>query len=292
MNIENVEGGVSPLKAKRQSSRGGKHAGKATAKKGNYLGGRGGYAKSRGVRGAGGRNVGGYNIHTRFQPRKTPTAPSGSGKAKTESQKPYSYDEDGNIEINIKNVLGGTDGVKNENTNINENINTNINNEEKETEKIKKKNDLYYKIRKEEGTTTKEEVTSNSYKSQWESDAKESYQKKHGEYLTRGTRYMKYGHSRKMDDEYLKKGNLKGGSYHKTVGGRDKVFHTSFEGYVEYMDYAKTFEENVSKERKSKVKSSKSSRTRTKTVTKGGRTFKQTWEVREGGDKMINEVEI
>ena len=93
----NIIGGVSPLKAKRQSSRGGKHAGKATAKKGTYLKGRGGYAKSVGVRGGGGRNVGGYNIHTRFEPRKTPTASGVGGTTKT--QKPYSFDKDGNIVV-------------------------------------------------------------------------------------------------------------------------------------------------------------------------------------------------
>ena len=51
----------SPVKA-RQSSRGGKAARRATrtAKR------RGGFAKSRGKRGAGGRNVGGYNVQTRF----------------------------------------------------------------------------------------------------------------------------------------------------------------------------------------------------------------------------------
>ena len=105
MNIEDIEGGVSPLKA-RQSSRGGKHAGKATAKKGNYLGGRGGYAKSAGARGAGGRNVGGYNVHTRFNPRKQPTAP---GSTPT-SQKPYKYDKDGNIVIN--NYIDGKGGTQ------------------------------------------------------------------------------------------------------------------------------------------------------------------------------------
>ena len=51
----------SPLK-QRQSSRGGKSAGRATATSGR----RGGFAKSRGKRGGGGRNVGGYNINTRF----------------------------------------------------------------------------------------------------------------------------------------------------------------------------------------------------------------------------------
>ena len=96
MNIKNIEGGVSPLKAKRQPSRGGEHAGKATAKKGTYLGGRGGYAKSVGVRGGGGRNVGGYNIHTRFEPT---TRFSDDISPSTKTNKPYSYDKDGNLVV-------------------------------------------------------------------------------------------------------------------------------------------------------------------------------------------------
>jgi hypothetical protein len=102
MNIE-TKGGVSPLKKRRtggvsgkKTTRGGTEAGVATSKKGNWLGGRGGYAKSRGIEGGGGQNVGGYNIHTRFVPRKSSTAPKvGSG-----TSKPYSYDKDGNLVVN------------------------------------------------------------------------------------------------------------------------------------------------------------------------------------------------
>ncbi len=65
---QDIIGGVSPLKA-RQASRGGKRAGQATATSRR----RGGFAKARGKRGAGGANVGGYNVRTRF----TPVAPSG-----------------------------------------------------------------------------------------------------------------------------------------------------------------------------------------------------------------------
>ena len=108
MNKE-IIGGVSPLKKRRtggvsgkKTTRGGTEAGAATSKKGNYLGGRGGYAKSRGVEGGGGQNVGGYNIHTRFVPRKSPTAPKvGSGKSK-----PYTYDKDGELVVN-PDVLTG-----------------------------------------------------------------------------------------------------------------------------------------------------------------------------------------
>ena len=74
INKEEIIGGVSPLKKKRQSKRGGEYAGKATktAKR------RGGFAKSKGKRGAGGRNVGGYNVKTRFT-RGAPWTPPSSG---------------------------------------------------------------------------------------------------------------------------------------------------------------------------------------------------------------------
>jgi len=85
-NSEEIIGGVSPLKA-RQSKRGGKYAGKATktAKR------RGGFAKSKGKRGAGGRNVGGYNVMTRFTPG-TPWTPPASGGTSIIPTKPYTPD--------------------------------------------------------------------------------------------------------------------------------------------------------------------------------------------------------
>ena len=144
MNTENIEGGVSPLKAKRQSSRGGKHAGKATATSKR----RGGYAKSKGKRGAGGRNVGGYNVQTRFQPRKTPTAPSGGGTTKKETpQKPYSFDEDGNVVVN--NYITTTGGTQTQ-------TQTQTNNEEKENDKIIKTNE---KIKSGVQTKQDEDIT-------------------------------------------------------------------------------------------------------------------------------------
>ena len=86
-----MAGGVSPLKAeKRQASRGGKHAGKATATAKR----RGGFAASTGKRGAGGRNVGGYNVQTRFKADKWVPPPSGGT---TYLQKPYSFDKDGKV---------------------------------------------------------------------------------------------------------------------------------------------------------------------------------------------------
>jgi hypothetical protein len=74
--MENIDiaGGVSPVK-KRQSSRGGKRAGEATSTGKR----RGGFAKSTGKRGGGGRNVGGYNVGTRFTPGKPWTPPVSGG---------------------------------------------------------------------------------------------------------------------------------------------------------------------------------------------------------------------
>ena len=102
-NNKEMLGGVSPIKA-RQSSRGGKHAGKATATSGR----RGGFAKSTGKRGGGGRNVGGYNVQTRFRADKwTPPKSGGTmtyptGKPKEEApapQKPYTYTPEGEMVI-------------------------------------------------------------------------------------------------------------------------------------------------------------------------------------------------
>jgi len=72
--IKDIVGGVSPLKA-RQAARGGKYAGKATSSAGR----RGGFAKSTGKRGGGGRNVGGYNVQTRFTPGAAWKAPASGG---------------------------------------------------------------------------------------------------------------------------------------------------------------------------------------------------------------------
>ena len=74
MEIENIIGGVSPLKA-RQATRGGKYAKKATSTSRR----RGGFAKSEGVRGGGGRNVGGYNVRTKFVTAKPWVKPTSTG---------------------------------------------------------------------------------------------------------------------------------------------------------------------------------------------------------------------
>ena len=95
--IKETIGGVSPLKA-RQSSRGGKEAGKATqtARKGRgTYEGPGGHAKSKGKRGAGGKNVGGYNVRTRFGPVTPWVKPTSGGTI------------GGDI---VKSILGGGGG--------------------------------------------------------------------------------------------------------------------------------------------------------------------------------------
>ena len=97
----NITGGVSPLKGKRQASRGGKHAGKATATGKR----RGGFAKSKGKRGGGGRNVGGYNVQTRFKADKW-TPPASGGTTVIPTVKPYSYDKDGKLQVNPQPAKG------------------------------------------------------------------------------------------------------------------------------------------------------------------------------------------
>ena len=89
-----ILGGVSPLKAKRQSSRGGKNAAKATATSKR----RAGFAKAEGKRGGGGRNVGGYNAQTRF--KAAVWSPPGSGGTSTPNpRKPVTIGEDGSTKI-------------------------------------------------------------------------------------------------------------------------------------------------------------------------------------------------
>ena len=74
MEIEDIIGGVSPLKA-RQKGRGGKHAKSATATSKR----RGGFAASKGERSGGGRNVGGYNVQTSFTPGPAWVKPADGG---------------------------------------------------------------------------------------------------------------------------------------------------------------------------------------------------------------------
>ena len=167
-----IKGGASPTKlraSKGKSRRGGAEAGKATAKKGNYLGGRGGYKKSSGKQGTG-VNRGGYNVHTRFKPRAVPAGPKGGGSGTTEpkTNKPYSFDENGDIVINNNNYINTNGGTKNENTNTNTNINTNTSNVKKENDKIKENND---KIRSGTENRTKKGKLP-TYQESWDMDSK------------------------------------------------------------------------------------------------------------------------
>ena len=163
---EEIIGGVSPLKRKAgraKTRRGGAEAGKATAKKGNWLGGRGGYKKASGKQGTG-VNRGGYNVHTRFKVREKPDAPKGgvTGGGDPTSNKPYSYDKDGNIVIHNNNIINTAGGT---NTNINKNINTNTNNVKNENDKIKEKD------KERSGTETRRKKESlPTYREAWDMD--------------------------------------------------------------------------------------------------------------------------
>ena len=163
MHIEIIEGGVSPLKAKRQASRGGKEAGRATAKKGGYLKGRGGYKKSSGTQGTG-VNRGGYNVHTRFKPRAKPEGPKGGGGGTTKDapQKPYSFDKDGDIVIN--NYIDGKGGTQSQSQTQTQ---TQPNNVEKENKEILKSGEQY---RTTEGTTTSKRKSKGSFLEVWDAN--------------------------------------------------------------------------------------------------------------------------
>jgi len=255
MHIEIIKGGVSPLKAKRQASRGGKHAGKATAKKGGYLKGRGGYSKSKGERGAGGRNVGGYNIHTRFSPRKTPTFPGGTGSSdSTKSsgpQKPYSFDEKGDIVITVNPEFNYSPSNVFNPENNPTNINTNTSNVEKENKEIEKENLEYlYRIEQDPDSTVTDKESSSLFVNIWK---------------RKGSKYSSSGQSKRMSDEHFNTLNLKHGSHNK--GGN--VIHNSYKGYVEYMTHANEWhktEEGSSWEEKNLTKSRKNEKTTTRTI--------------------------
>ena len=294
--MKDIIGGVSPIKlraGRAKSRRGGVEAGKATAKKGNWLGGRGGFKKSSGKQGVG-VNRPGYNVHTRFKPRKERGKPGGGGTddGTTTPNKPYKFDpETGDIIVTVNpefnynpsNNFSPTNQFNptNENKNVNKNINTNTNNTEKEN----KPDEFGYRFETEPGETTTETVTDTGYKSIWESDTSKNYYKEvEGKKikLTEGERYMKYGHSKRITDEQLDAANFKHGSYHK--GG--KAFHKSFEGYVEYMQ----FRAGLSESEKSKTKTSKSTNVRTKTITKGGKTYKIKYNKSTGDEVSRTEV--
>ena len=144
-----IKGGASPTKlraSKGKSRRGGAEAGKATAKttssgmvRKKYLGGRGGYKKSSGKQGTG-VNRGGYNVHTRFKPRAVPAGPKGGGDGTTEpkTNKPYSFDENGDIVINNNNYINTNGGTQNQTQSQTQTQTSNV---KKENDKIKENND-------------------------------------------------------------------------------------------------------------------------------------------------------
>ena len=110
-NMENT----SPLKA-RQSSRGGKSAGRATSTSSR----RGGFGKSTGGRGKGGRNVGGYNVNTSFTTgsgwQKPPSGGIVGGEKKKKEDAPkadpaYTIDDKGKV---VMTSVGDTTHITNE----------------------------------------------------------------------------------------------------------------------------------------------------------------------------------
>jgi len=119
----NILGGVSPIKA-RQSSRGGKAAGRATATSSR----RGGFAKSSGSRGAGGRNVGGYNVQTKFKAgddglygpvRRGPVTRIGDKPKSKSAPNPKPVVKEGNTIINNYTTNNTADAHANANANVN-----------------------------------------------------------------------------------------------------------------------------------------------------------------------------
>jgi hypothetical protein len=195
----NIIGGVTPLKA-RQSSRGGKRAGKATKTARR----RGGFAKSKGKRGAGGRNVGGYNVQTRFQPRATePTGgiddiKLGGGGG---GEKPVSFDKMGNMVFSptINNyVNGGTGGGADANASANVDVNTTNQGEWVPPE---------YGYRTVEGRLP-------TYKESWDQNFVVKDGKRIGKYHTYTDDAAGYAEYEKAAKEYNRKHGTKGsGSY-------------------------------------------------------------------------------
>ena len=94
---------VSPLKARKRGVRG-KSAtrGKSTSTRRR----RGGFTRG----GKGGKNIGHYNVQTRFSPRDTSIQPIRGGVGGGGNEKPYSFDKNGNMVFSptiINNVTGG-----------------------------------------------------------------------------------------------------------------------------------------------------------------------------------------
>ena len=276
---EEIIGGVSPLKRKAgraKSRRGGAEAGKATAKKGNWLGGRGGYKKASGKQGTG-VNRGGYNVHTRFKPREKPDAPKGGGTGGGDptSNKPYSYDKDGNIVIHNNNYINTAGG-----TNTNTNINTNTNNVKNENDQI---NDEFgYRFETEDGETTEsmEETNDTSYRSVWE-----GYSERGGKLTQRSKRYQTSGQGLRFD-----KDDPKAMEFFKDHTDRIKgnhIIHNNFEEYKSFMLKLKEWEKSGGKT----ITSKSNRKSYTKVVkTTGGKTFKIKYNKNTGEEISRTEV--
>jgi|TARA_B110000211_G_scaffold55385_1_gene61634 hypothetical protein len=169
-----TKGGVTPLK-----KRGGKAARKATAKKtgkGVVSGykGRGGYKKS-----GGGKNPGGYNVHTRFKPRAVPAGPKGGGggdgTTEPKTNKPYSFDENGDIVINNNNYINTNGGTQNQTQSQTQTQTSNV---KKENDKIKENNDkLKSGVEYRGGEETNTRKSGGSFTKVWEEN-KDNFQDK------------------------------------------------------------------------------------------------------------------
>ena len=192
---------LTPLKA-RQSSRGGKHAGRATktAKR------RGGFAKSTGKRGAGGRNVGGYNVQTRFKPRATQPIKGGVTKSPGDGGKkePYSFGPNGDIIINLGDNI---------NTNTNTNTNTSSSSAAAAAAAAGTGDGKEWVPPKFETTTSKHE----SYKEAWE--RKKSKYTTTGQKSRMGTDENAYNKFKNIDEyiDYMERVK----EYNKTEEGKE-----------------------------------------------------------------------
>jgi hypothetical protein len=291
--MNNAKGGVTPLK-----KRGGKAARKVTAKatgKGVVSGykGRGGYKKS-----GGGKNPGGYNVHTRFKPRAKQEGPKGGGgSTDPTSNKPYSFDENGDIIINNSNYINTTGGTDNKNENINtninknENINTNKSNEQPENDQIN--DELLTRYETEDGTTKEttsmQEETDTGYRAVWN-----GYSKRGGKLVQRSERYKTSGQGLQFDpnSSNTNKNGVTAKEFFKEEFGRIKggnIIHNNFEEYEAHQLKLIAWEKSGG-ERITSSSSRKSYKKVTKIETSGGKTWKITYRASDG--KEVSRVQV
>jgi len=285
----NAKGGVTPLK-----KRGGKAARKVTAKatgKGVVSGykGRGGYSKS-----GGGKNPGGYNVHTRFKPRAKQEGPKGGGDGGSTdptSNKPYGFDKDGNIVIHNNNYIDYKGGTDNKNENINTNINTNTSNEQPENDQIN--DELLTRYETEDGTTKEttsmEEDTSTGYRAVWN-----GYSSRSGKLVQRSERFKTSGQGLQFDpnSSNTNKNGVTAKEFFKEEFGRIKggnIIHNNFEEYKAHQLKLIAWE-NSGGERITSSSNRKSYK-KTKKIEKiGGKTWEITYRASDG--KVISKTEV